>query len=125
MPHDLRDVVVDFLGHYRALTGIARVRLLGWLTLSPRKLNRWKGRYGKANERNAMIPRDHWIEPHERSAIEKFARPAVARPPAGVLRSLFEFFPDRCPLPPPGLHAKRKLRQCMRQACPEHKQKWI
>jgi putative transposase len=74
VPHDLRDVVVDFLGHYRALTGIALVRLLCWLCLSPRKFNRWKGRYGKANEHNAMIPRDHWIEQGERTAIEGFAR---------------------------------------------------
>lgn len=74
MPHDLRDVVVDFLGHYRALTSIGLVRLLGWLCLSPRKFNRWKGRYGKANEHNAMIPRDNWIEQQERTAIEGFAR---------------------------------------------------
>jgi putative transposase len=74
VPHDLRDLAVDFLGRYRALTGIAQARLLAWLGLSPRKFNRWKDRYGKANEHNAMIPRDHWIEPHERTAIEEFAR---------------------------------------------------
>ena len=33
-----------------------------WMGLSPRKFHRWKGRYGKANEHNAMIPRDHWID---------------------------------------------------------------
>ena len=53
VPHDLRDTVVDFLRHYQALTGIAFVRLLGWLGLSPRKFRRWKSRYGKANEHNA------------------------------------------------------------------------
>lgn len=74
MPHDLRDVALDFLGRYRALTGIAQARLLAWLGLSPRKFNRWKDRYGKASEHNAMIPRDHWIEPQERTAIEEFAR---------------------------------------------------
>ncbi len=36
-------------------------RLLGWLRLSPRKFNRWKGGYGEANEHHAMIPRDHWV----------------------------------------------------------------
>jgi putative transposase len=50
------------------------VRLLCWLGLSPRKFQRWKDRYGKANEHNAMIPRDHWIEPEERVAIIQFAR---------------------------------------------------
>jgi putative transposase len=74
VPHDLRDTVVDFLNRYRQLTGIAHVRLLFWLSLSPRKFNRWKERYGKANEHNAMIPRDHWIEPWERNAIVDFAR---------------------------------------------------
>jgi putative transposase len=74
VPHDLRDQVVDFLKHYRQLTELALVRLLGWLQLSPRKFHRWKDRYGKANEHNAMIPRDHWIEPHERAAIIAFAR---------------------------------------------------
>lgn len=74
MPHDLRDTVVDFLRHYHALTGLAFAFLLGWLGLSPCKFGRWKNRYGKANEHNAMIPRDHWIESNERSAIETFAR---------------------------------------------------
>jgi len=66
--------VVDFLNRYRQLTGIAHVRLLCWLGLSPRKFGHWKDRYGKANEHNAMIPRDHWIEPWERTAILDFAR---------------------------------------------------
>jgi transposase InsO family protein len=86
VPHDLRDVVVDFLNHYRSLTGIALVRLLIWLGLSPRKFNRWKDRYGKANEHNAMIPRDHWIEPEERAAIVEFAR---AYPLEGYRRLAF------------------------------------
>ena len=66
--------MVDFLNRYRHLTGIAHARLLSWLELSPRKFNRWKDRYGKANEHNAMIPRDYWIEPWERDAILSFAR---------------------------------------------------
>jgi transposase InsO family protein len=74
VPHDLRDTVVDFLSHYSQLTSLAMRRLLGWLELSPRQFGRWQDRYGKANEHNAMIPRDHWIEPQERAAIETFAR---------------------------------------------------
>ena len=66
--------MVDFLGHYSQLTSLAMRRLLGWLELSPRQFGRWQDRYGKANEHNAMIPRDHWIEPQERAAIETFAR---------------------------------------------------
>ena len=66
--------MVDFLHHYRRLTGIALLTLLGWLSLSPRKFHRWKKRYGKANEHNAMIPRNPWLEPQERQAIVRFAR---------------------------------------------------
>ncbi len=69
----MRDRVVDFLKHYHRLSGLALVRLLFWLGLSPRKFQRWKDRYGKANEHNAMVARDHGIEPAERAAIVQFA----------------------------------------------------
>ncbi len=74
MPHDLRDQICDFVRHYSTLTGLAAARLLGWMELSPRKYHRWRDRYGKANEHNALVPRDHWIEPQERQAIIAFAR---------------------------------------------------
>ena len=32
----------------------------------------WKERYGKANEHNALVPRDFWIEEWERSAILEY-----------------------------------------------------
>jgi hypothetical protein len=32
----------------------------------------WRNRYGKADEHNALVPRDHWIEPEERQAIVDF-----------------------------------------------------
>lgn len=70
----MRDRVVDFLKHYHRLTGLATAQLLFWLGLSPRKFDRWKDRYGKANEHNAMILRDHWLEPEEQAAISQFAR---------------------------------------------------
>ena len=74
MPHDLRDVVVDFVAHLNLLTELPASRLLGWLRLSRRKFHRWRGRYGRANEHNAPVPRDHWLEPWERAAIIDFAR---------------------------------------------------
>jgi putative transposase len=33
---------------------------------------KWKQRYGKANEHNGWIPRDHWLESWEQDAILKF-----------------------------------------------------
>ncbi len=44
-------------------------RLLGWLELSTSKFHQWRKRYGKANEHNATIPRDHWLEAWEKQAI--------------------------------------------------------
>jgi putative transposase len=55
------------------LTEISFARLLPWLELCPRKFARWRGRYGKANEHNAEVPRDHWLEPHEKQAIVSYA----------------------------------------------------
>lgn len=56
------------------LTHIACGRLLRWLELCPRKFARWRGRYGRANEHNGLVPRDHWLEPAEKAAIIDFAR---------------------------------------------------
>jgi len=57
-----------------ALTAISFTRLLRWCELCPRKFARWRERYGKANEHNAQVPRDHWLEAWEQQAIIDFAR---------------------------------------------------
>ena len=36
------------------------------------KWHSWKQRYGKVNEHNAWIPRDHWLEAEEKQAILDF-----------------------------------------------------
>jgi transposase InsO family protein len=43
-----------------------------WLGLATSKWHSWKDRYGKANEHNAWIPRDHWLQPAEKQAILDF-----------------------------------------------------
>jgi putative transposase len=43
-----------------------------WLGLATSKWHSWKDRYGKANEHNAWIPRDHWLEDEEKKAILDF-----------------------------------------------------
>jgi putative transposase len=43
-----------------------------WLGLATSKWHSWKNRYGKANEHNAWIPRDHWLEAEEKQAIVDF-----------------------------------------------------
>jgi putative transposase len=43
-----------------------------WIGIATSKWHSWKNRYGKANEHNAWIPRDHWLEPEEKQAIVAF-----------------------------------------------------
>jgi putative transposase len=43
-----------------------------WIGIATSKWHSWKQRYGKANEHNAWIPRDHWLEPEEKKAIVAF-----------------------------------------------------
>lgn len=47
-------------------------RFLVWLELARGKFCNWRQRYGKANEHNALVPRDHWLEDWERQAILDF-----------------------------------------------------
>jgi len=71
---DIRDQVIDFVGYWSQRTGLSATRLCGWADLTDRKYQRWKQRYGKVNEHNAPVPRDHWLEDHEKEAIVNFAR---------------------------------------------------
>ena len=45
---------------------------MDWLAVSKSKFHTWINRYGKANEHNAPIPRDFWLEDWERQAIITF-----------------------------------------------------
>ncbi|MEP0842979.1 MAG: IS3 family transposase [Phycisphaerae bacterium] len=50
------------------------VRMTGWLGVRSSKFYDWRSRYGKVNEHNAWVPRDHWLEPWEKAAILEFER---------------------------------------------------
>ena len=47
-------------------------RFIPWLGIARSKFHDWRRRYGRVNEHNALVPRDHWIEPWERQAIIRF-----------------------------------------------------
>lgn len=72
--HDIRDEVVDFVRHWTGRTELPAQRLLGWIQLSPRQYHRWQERFGKVNEHNHLVPRDHWLEAWEKQAIVDFCR---------------------------------------------------
>jgi len=58
--------------HWSEATEICYEQLLQWIELSSRKFRDWRHRYGKANEHNHLVPRDHWLEDWEKKAIVNF-----------------------------------------------------
>ena len=72
VPHDIRDQIVDFTNRWSSKTGIAVQSFLRWIGLASNKWHHWKNRYGKANEHNAWVPRDHWLDEAEKQAIVAF-----------------------------------------------------
>lgn len=65
-------MVIDFIKRLSARTAISPLCLVGWMELSRSKYYQWRDRYGKANEHNGLIPRDHWLEQWEKDAIIDF-----------------------------------------------------
>jgi len=57
-----------------------------WLSVGKSKFHTWMDRYGKANEHNAPIPRDFWLEEWEREAIIQFC---IDNPLEGYRRLTF------------------------------------
>jgi transposase InsO family protein len=66
---DKRDKVVDFVEYWSGRTEIDRRQLLQFAQISRSRYYDWRQRYGKVNEHNAMVPRDHWLEQWEKEAI--------------------------------------------------------
>jgi transposase InsO family protein len=64
--------VIDFIKHWSNKTGIAVTRFLLWLGLASSTYYDRQSRYGKANEHNALVPRDFWLEDWEKQAIINF-----------------------------------------------------
>jgi putative transposase len=53
-------------------TEIAADRFVSWIGIARGKFFDWRKRYGKVNEHNALVPRDHWLTPEERLSIIEF-----------------------------------------------------
>jgi len=86
VPHDIRDAVVDYTKLWSDKTEIPLKCFISWLSVAKSKFYTWIERYGKANEHNAPIPRDFWLESWEKDAIIKFA---VENPLEGYRRLTF------------------------------------
>jgi transposase InsO family protein len=65
---------VDFVARWSEKTEIAIRVLVLWLGISLSKFYDWRTRYGKVNEHNHSIPRDHWLTEEEKQAILAYER---------------------------------------------------
>jgi putative transposase len=63
---------VDFVNHWSGRTELAAKVFVLWLGIALSKFYDWRKRYGKANEHNALVPRDDWLEAWEKRAILDF-----------------------------------------------------
>ena len=61
MPPDTRDQIVDFVRSWSDKTDIPLGRFMPWIGVGTSKFYDWKQRFGKVNEHNAWVPRDHWL----------------------------------------------------------------
>ena len=97
MAHDVRGAIMDFIVQWSERAGIGALQLVAWTGLSRSKFYSWRDRYGKANEHNALVPRDHWLEPWEKVAIINFHQQF---PLEGYRRLTFVmWWPSRPPAP--------------------------
>jgi transposase InsO family protein len=64
--------VVDYVRHWKDRTGVPAKQIVAWLGVQAGKFYDWKNRYGKVNEHNGWIPRDHWLTSKEKQAILDF-----------------------------------------------------
>ena len=65
--------------------------ILRWLDLSASKFYRWLDRYGRINQHNSWVPRDHWIARWERECIIRYHD---AHPLEGYRRLAFMMLDD-------------------------------
>lgn len=79
--------MVDFVRLWSDETGIPASRIVAWVGVRENKFYEWRQRYGKANEHNAWIPRDNWLENWEKQAIIDYA---LAHPLDGYRRMAFD-----------------------------------
>ena len=66
-------------------------RFMPWLGIGASKFYDWRARFGKVNEHNAWVPRDHWLADQEKERICAFAR---QHPLEGYRRLTFMMLDD-------------------------------
>ena len=64
--------MVDFVRKWSCKTELPAEHFIAWIGVARGKFFDWRKRYGKANEHNALVPREHWLTPEEQAAILEF-----------------------------------------------------
>ena len=55
--------MIDFIHKWSGnRSGLSQLQIVGWVGIARSKFYDWQTRYGKANEHNSWIPRDHWLD---------------------------------------------------------------
>lgn len=66
--------MVDYVAYWTERAETPAKRILDWMRVPEGTFYSWRNRYGKVNEHNGWIPRDHWLEDWEKQAILDFAQ---------------------------------------------------
>ncbi len=61
--------MVDYVRYWTDRAETPAKRILRWMRVPEGTYYKWRQRYGKVNEHNGWIPRDHWLEDWEKRAI--------------------------------------------------------
>lgn len=61
--------MVDFIQYWSDKTEVPKVDLLTKMSLNKSRYYDWCKRYGKVNEHNGLVPRDHWLDDCEIQSI--------------------------------------------------------
>ena len=69
MQPDIRDEVIDYVRIWADKTELHAKALVAWVGIPRSKYYQWQERYGRVNEHNAWVPRDHWLDDWEKRAI--------------------------------------------------------
>lgn len=64
--------MVDYVRHWSDRAEMPVTRILEWMGVPEGTYYKWRERYGKINEHNGWIPRDHWLDDWEKQAILQF-----------------------------------------------------
>lgn len=64
--------MVDYVNYWKNRAELPAKLILRWMKVPEGTFYKWCQRYGKVNEHNGRIPRDHWLEEWEKRAILDF-----------------------------------------------------